>query len=200
MNAPRPRKTRRVFVVIAALLGLQLTAVLIWYLVEQRRSPAPTFRSTPDTLQPSPPLTFESASLSRDSLANHRGPVLLHFWASWCAPCRDELPLLQTLASTPGLPFTVLAVAVDDTWPNMRRLPGIDLRLALRALDREQVDGFGVSALPVTLLLDADHRRLERYEGARDWSHPNARAHLEATLARLVATPSPHDRPTLRPP
>ncbi len=200
MNAPGKPRKRRIFIAIAIILGLQLAAVLIWYLVEQGRSAAPTFRSAPDTLRPAPPLTFESASLTRDSLTNHRGPVLLHFWASWCAPCRDELPLLQVLASTPDLPFTVVAVAVDDTWPNMRRLPGIDMRRALRALDRRQVDAFDISALPVTLLLDANHRRLERYEGARDWSHPAARAHLEATLARSAPTPTPPIAPAVAPP
>ncbi len=40
--------------------------------------------------------------------------VLVHFWATWCAPCKDELPVIAELAATYGDKLTILAVSVDD--------------------------------------------------------------------------------------
>jgi thiol-disulfide isomerase/thioredoxin len=109
-----------------------------------------------------------------DLVAAQKGrPVVINFWATWCEPCREELPLLQRLADRwhdQGLAVLTVAVAdnlkrVEDVlWEASVNLPVID--------DREQVisRSWGARALPTTLILDRKHRIRYRGQGAIDWS------------------------------
>lgn len=74
------------------------------------------------------PLTVAELDLTLDArgkdpkqlrqLTNGGGVVLLHFWASWCPPCLEELPALLALAQTMrGQAFQLVAVSYDDAWP-----------------------------------------------------------------------------------
>ena len=103
-------------------------------------------------------------------------PVIVNFWASWCDPCRQEMPALQALAArNKGL--TVILVAVNDRkddatdflWENAITLPALT--------DREQTisQAWGARVLPTTLLLDARHRPRYRAVGPVDWESEPAR-------------------------
>ena len=65
---------------------------------------------------PAPDFTLESRSGENLRLEDHRGEVvMLNFWASWCGPCRQEMPLMDELYSQyKDLGFTILAVNVDE--------------------------------------------------------------------------------------
>jgi thiol-disulfide isomerase/thioredoxin len=123
-----------------------------------------------------------------DVLDSLRGrPVLINFWATWCEPCRDEMPALDRLRERrPDV--AVIAVAMADTRPKVEAFVR-DYLLDLRILhDPEQVAGraWGVRVLPTTVLLDASHRVRYRGVGALDWQAPA----LEAALDSLKgATP-----------
>lgn len=98
-------------------------------------------------------------------LADHKGEkVLLTFWASWCAPCRKELPALSTWAkSHPGV--TVLAVNVDRTSADAEgflRKVSFDLPVAYDP-DAKRLGQYGVMSMPTMLLFDE--------EGALAWRH-----------------------------
>lgn len=115
-------------------------------------------------------------------LAPHAGkPLLINFWASWCEPCRDEIPALSAL---PARGIRVQMVAVADREADAQRFlgdagPGLPL-----AFDRDQKlsRALGVTLLPYSLVLDARHRVVARVEGALDWSD----ASVVATLNRLM--------------
>ncbi len=115
-------------------------------------------------------------------LAPHAGkPLLINFWASWCEPCREEIPALAALHAR-GI--RVLTVAVADREADAQRFlggagPGLPL-----AHDRDQKlsRALGVSLLPYSLVLDARHRVVARVEGALDWTD----ASVIATLNRLM--------------
>ena len=66
---------------------------------------------------PAPDFTLESRSGENLRLEDHRGEVvMLNFWASWCGPCRQEMPLMDELYSQyKDLGFTILAVNVDGS-------------------------------------------------------------------------------------
>ncbi len=182
---PAPR--RRTWIGIGALMLLQASAVAIYLAVKRARSHDPG-SFTGETLQPraAPPLAFEHPDRTVGTLANLRGKVIMvHFWATWCAPCRDELPGLLRAAGELARtrPFELVAVSVDDEWSEIAtffagRVPHAIVRPA--GVDVHRL--FGASTLPDTYLVDATGQVVARYAGARDWSEPNA----QAQLARLV--------------
>lgn len=119
-------------------------------------------------------------------LASHRGqPVLINFWASWCEPCRQEMPSLQRLADrwrARGL--AVITVAVAD------QRQQVDTFLSENALqlvvidDREQFisRAWGARMLPSSLIIDCRHRIRLRGQGAIDWDSPAIDKTLQALL------------------
>ncbi len=121
------------------------------------------------------------------SLADYRGRVVLvNFFASWCAPCDEEAPLLndvqRALAARGG---TVLGVAVDDTRERTQQFideHGVSYPI-LRDIDRKMSKGFELKGLPETFLVDeqGDIHALERQQITREWIDET----LDPTLARL---------------
>ena len=112
-------------------------------------------------------------------LSDYRGkPLIINVWASWCGPCREEMPSLQRLARLGGGRFTVIGISTDDyidratgfvkvtgtTFDNF-----IDNRLVLEHM-------LGAERLPLTLLVDAHGRVLAKHYGAQAWDSPQALA------------------------
>ncbi len=101
-------------------------------------------------------------------LEHFRGcPVLLTFWASWCAPCRYELPELEKLQDElehSGL--VLLAVNVDRSPLNARKfLDRLDLDVPVVLMTHEDLQVLQVGKLPTTVLIDADGHVVKAYEG-----------------------------------
>jgi thiol-disulfide isomerase/thioredoxin len=101
------------------------------------------------------------------SFAEHRGkPVLLSFWASWCGPCRAELPALDTWsASHPDV--TVVAVNVDrQRAPAERFLQTVKFDLPIGFdPDAQQLGKYGVTSMPTMLLFDGAGRLAWQHVG-----------------------------------
>lgn len=112
-------------------------------------------------------------------LADLRGPAVVNLWASWCAPCREELPALQRYADQTAGRVHVLGVVTKDPRPAAAAELATDLGVRFPALEdqpgrlRAEVAGTG---LPVTLLVDAAGQLRYVHPGPLDGS----------TLARLV--------------
>lgn len=113
-------------------------------------------------------------------LSDYRGrPLLINVWASWCAPCRAEMASLERLAWLDHpVPFAVIGISTDD-YPEraMQLLKStnatishfIDRRLQLETL-------LGASRLPLTVLVDAQGRVVDKVYGAREWDSPQSQA------------------------
>lgn len=118
-----------------------------------------------------------------------RGKLLiLHVWATWCGPCRTELPTLDALAADKPDGVEIAAISVDKLgWMPIERL---DAAQAARHLsiyhDREltATRRLNVVGLPTTLILDRSGREIARVIGAADWSAPAMRQRLKAWAAR----------------
>jgi thiol-disulfide isomerase/thioredoxin len=85
-------------------------------------------------------------------------PTVVNLWASWCAPCREELPLVQELADTAAGRVAVVGVISKDGVPQADSF-AVDTGVTLpSAYDRdgELMDELGVNVLPFTYFLDAD--------------------------------------------
>ena len=117
-------------------------------------------------------------------LARHKGSaVIVNFWASWCEPCREEMPSLQRLDEQwQGRGLTVLTVAVADA-PSADFLNEISFRLPLLH-DPDQViaRAWDVHLLPTTIILDRRHRIIARARGAMAWDS----APMEKQLRTLL--------------
>jgi thiol-disulfide isomerase/thioredoxin len=120
-------------------------------------------------------------------LAEYRGKALVvNFWATWCAPCRDELPSLERLRDAlHGKPFEVLAVNVNEGESRVKRfLNEVPLRLpVLLDRDGEAQRAWKVRGLPATFLLDREGVIRFWYLGELDWAQPAILRTVESLLA-----------------
>ncbi|GAB3488943.1 hypothetical protein GCM10027399_04310 [Curvibacter fontanus] len=120
------------------------------------------------------------------TLAELRGrAVVLNFWATWCPPCRAEMPSLQQLAEIYGPEqLQVLALNVGE---GPRRIAqylqssGLNLTVLLDP-QSEAARAWGANVLPTTLLIDAEGRPRLRVRGEVDWSGREAMALVEPLL------------------
>lgn len=119
-------------------------------------------------------------------------PILLNLWATWCAPCVVEMPLLDELAAQLGDDVRVLTVSEDlqgaeavepffdaNGFQNLPRWmdPNNDLAIAFG----------GGAVLPLTVLYDADGKEIWRVIGAYDWSSEEALVLVSEALAAAEA-------------
>ncbi|MBN9405643.1 MAG: TlpA family protein disulfide reductase [Burkholderiales bacterium] len=106
-------------------------------------------------------------------LAALRGrAVLINFWATWCAPCKEEMPALQTLAELEGERLAVLAVNVREPLPRVRRyVRSSGLTLTVLPDPKGTItDAWGIKVFPTTVLVDANGRPRHIIRGAVDWT------------------------------
>lgn len=137
-----------------------------------------------------PELQFSDGEGTPRSLADFRGKVvLLNIWATWCLPCREEMPTLDRLqAALGGEKFEVVALSIDrggvDAVKKFFAEIGIQ-HLAIHVDTSSQV-GFalGTPRLPTTLLIDAEGRELGRLIGPAEWDAPEMVAFLKSTVEK----------------
>jgi len=137
---------------------------------------------------PAPPLvlhTLDGQNLSTEDL---RGKVvILNFWATWCVPCREEMPLLSDFAAKHADQVQVLGFSLDNpgTLPQVRRL-ATTLNFPVGLLGSAWAGGYGrMWRLPVTFVIDRDG--LLRHDGWQDDQQPLTRDSLDRIVAPLLA-------------
>lgn len=164
-SASAPAKGRRGLLAVAgAVAGLAGAGLAWWRYSPQAVAPA----ALPELWQ----LAFETPSGTRLTLQSMRGrPLLINFWATWCPPCIEELPLLDAFFrenSSKG--WQVLGLAVDKLEPVrafLARQPLVfPVALAgMEGLDLSRKLGNQVGGLPFTVLIGADGSVLNRKIG-----------------------------------
>lgn len=140
-----------------------------------------------------PEFTFADAAGQAKSLADFKGKiVLLNIWATWCVPCREEMPALDKLQTKlGGKDFVVVAVNIDKGGPekaaSFLKETGAT-HLALYTDPTGKVfSTLKAVGMPTTLLVDRDGKEIARLVGPADWASPEAFAVIEAA----IATPAP---------
>ena len=138
--------------------------------------------------EPIPAVTVTDPSGTSLALADTAGkPVLLNLWATWCAPCGTEMPLLDQLAADLGDTVRVLTVSEDMKGAELVEpfFAERDLANLPQWMDPQNDLAFaygGGASLPLTVLYDAEGNEVWRVMGGYDWSSPEARALIEEAL------------------
>ena len=135
--------------------------------------------------QTMPDLVFSSADGKPHHLSEWRGKtVLLNLWATWCAPCKAEMPSLDRLQAKLGSDaFTVLAISVDragmEKPASFFAGNGITHLTLYNDNTPQTLNGLRVSGLPVSVIFDKEGREVARLIGPADWDGPRAAAQIE---------------------
>lgn len=116
------------------------------------------------------------------------GPVLLNLWATWCAPCVKEMPLLDELAGDYGEELTVIAASQDLQTEKVQPFFTETGLIHLEPwIDPEtQLSTVLAGALPTTVLYDGAGREVWRVAGELDWSAPEVRAAIDEVVSETV--------------
>lgn len=150
-----------------------LAALAMPFIARRADARAPfRLRGDPQPLL-SPPILDESGTERR--LEDFAGRVvLLNIWATWCPPCREEMPMLDRLqARIGGADFLVLPLCIDDAGIDRGRrfyneIGITNLPLFWAESLRVQL-AFAFVGLPTTLLIDRESREIGRLQGPADW-------------------------------
>ena len=127
-----------------------------------------------------PQFTLGARGGQNVSLAQYKGQVvMLNFWASWCGPCRQEMPLLESIYKKYSrLGFTMIGVNVEpdsnaaNEW--LKQTP-VSFPI-LYDKDSRVSKMYDVSGMPSTVIIDRNGMECARAEGAADWASPAAAA------------------------
>lgn len=139
-----------------------------------------------------PAFSFQNEAGKTISLADFRGRVvLLNIWATWCPPCREEMPSLDRLNAKRGGPtFEVVALSIDRDPAlvkpfykefNIQTLHGY-FDPTTKVSDTLRIPG-----VPTTLLINHEGREIGRAMGAAAWDSPQVNALIDAALLRSSA-------------
>ncbi len=141
---------------------------------------------------PAPAIELEDLDGENVSLGDFRGNVVVvNFWATWCPPCRREMPSLERLYRLTGEAVEILAVNVGEDFETVFGfLGGVEPTPSfpvLLDLDGETVERWGVLGLPTTFVVDQQGDIVYRAVGGREFDHPD----ISSLLERLSGAGSP---------
>lgn len=137
-----------------------------------------------------PDLTFETTGKQPVKLSDFKGRVvLLNLWATWCAPCREEMPALDRLQRDLGSDkFEVVALSLDRAGADasLKYLNEVGAKNLKLYADPTGKQGFAlkIPGMPTTLLIDKEGREVGRLTGPAEWDSADAKALIEQTIAQ----------------
>jgi peroxiredoxin len=138
---------------------------------------------------PAPDFTLNDLSGRPVQLSSLKGKVvLLNFWATWCPPCREEIPSMVRLnQALQGKPFQMLAVSIDEggrgAVQDFFKKGGVSLP-ALLDTDAKVSSRYGTFRVPETFVIDPQGIIVKKIIGPLDWSSPEVLAALEQLMAK----------------
>ena len=125
-----------------------------------------------------PAISFTDEAGETLSLADYRGtPVAVHFWATWCFPCRAELPTMDALQREFGDTLVILPLSLDRDGAALVRnyYEDHDLTTLPVMIDEKMAAGraLRVHGIPATIFVNGEGAEVARVLGDRDWSDPD---------------------------
>ncbi|KAB0666846.1 TlpA family protein disulfide reductase [Oryzomonas japonica] len=146
---------------------------------ETAKTPAPLQENSP-----APAITVNSLNGKPLNLSDLRGKVVvLNFWATWCPPCREEIPSMMKLNSAmAGKPFQMVAVSIDEggqpAIESFFKTSGFSLP-AYTDPDNRAAKAYGITGVPETFVIDKNGILLKKVIGPMAWDSPDILSYLE---------------------
>ena len=203
---------------VAVLAGAVIVALFLWRTVGTSSSPAVQVTgSVPlppeggsaavsttfaffDKPRPLPSIRFIDGAGQSRSLADLRGhPLILNIWATWCVPCRQEMPTLDRLQATLKGSVLVVPLSIDS-----KGIPAVaafyrEIGITSLGIYVDQAGDathlLGISGIPTTLMIDRDGREIGRKIGPAEWDSPDMVALIENRLQPRAAGAQNEQRP-----
>jgi peroxiredoxin len=155
--------------VLAAVLAVGLAFPAVSGEADQTLTPIPDTPAAPD-------FDLEDPDGNPQRLADYQGKaVILNFWATWCPPCREEMPSMQRAheaVSDDGIALVAINVGEDaDTIEQFLASYPVDFPLPMD-LDSKVVQSYPVRGLPTTFVIDPEGRLVYVATGGREWDDP----------------------------
>ncbi len=190
-NMPPHQRTRYLIGMVVVLIGLLMMMLFgkSPAFGQEKFNTGPmaafVYKSQPTAV---PPMKFVDAKGEPRSLEDWRGKVvLLNLWATWCAPCRKEMPDLDRLQREMGnATFDVVALGVDRGGVKaaekfLEQVGTTSLALYVDPTAK-MANELRVIGLPATLLIDAQGREIGRLLGPADWASDEAKALIRSAM------------------
>jgi thiol-disulfide isomerase/thioredoxin len=176
----RPQRGRAEWWLLAGVVVFLSLVIVLWR-VGGREPPAGAPQG------PAPDFDLPTLAGGQVRLSALKGRVVLvHFWATWCAPCVEEAPLLSRLAERlRGRPFDLIAVSVDDPPTPVRAFFGAQPPAYTVVLNPggSIARVYGTFKYPESFLVGTQGEILTRFVGAQGWNSPQILAQIEAAMA-----------------
>lgn len=171
-------------------LGVGLLAVMIAFAKPVLGADTPEGLILHPQPKPVPEIQFQDGEGKSRTLADFHGKVvLLNLWATWCGPCREEMPTLDRLQAKLGGPdFEVLALSIDrEGIPAITKFFGeVGIKHLAMYLDSSAraAPVLGAVGLPASLLIDRDGREIGRLVGPAEWDSAEMVEFIRSYLAK----------------
>ncbi len=167
-----------------------VVAVLAVGVVYERIHSA-SLQSSNNSFRDAPAFALKDANGKTHRLTDEKGNVvLIHFWASWCPPCRGEISEFASLAQDyKNRPLKLIAVSIDEKWGDALSL--LPLRkptqnlISLLDPDGKLPEEYGTYQYPETYLLNPKLQVVLKWVGAQNWNSPEVKAAIDNVLGTL---------------
>jgi len=168
----KPSGARQLVITLAAVAILALAFGVVW-LQSAKYEPLTVGMAAPD-------FTLPDMAGKNQKLSDYRGKVIfLNFWATWCKPCKEEMPSMQALwDNLKKEEFVMLAISMDRVTTKKDIPPFVEnmkLTFPILADSWGQTDSrYKLMGVPETYIIDQDGVLREKVIGPRDWTRPES--------------------------
>lgn len=177
--------------IFIGIFTLLIVAIVVAGVVGKRERYAPTLPGSK-----APDFTLPDLEGNMVSLSDYRGRVVfINFWATWCKPCREEMPSMESLYKdlrARGEPFEILAVSIDSEGPevieNFRKKFNLTFPI-LHDRKGKIKELYKTTGVPESFIVDQNGFVAQKVLGAYDWASPSGRRVIETLLKEGAKSP-----------